>query len=171
MSDVSQGTASESAALPERSGGYLVGMRFHPPAVTVLDHMPATFSCFVRRQPENEHDSNAIQVFIDERSFAQLEMKSTDSGPMQVEDTTKTKEVRDRVMQLVGESLRNSDLDPALADFPIFLGYIARDQAVSIAPMMDSMADPMQHQDWAAQAMSGTGRYVIVVELAQGPKS
>lgn len=42
----------------------LVGMRFHPPAVEVLQELGMDEELVLLREPENPHDENAIKVLL-----------------------------------------------------------------------------------------------------------
>lgn len=43
----------------------IVGSYFRPPAKIVLDHLPIDCPMFLRAEPSNEYDPNAIAVWLD----------------------------------------------------------------------------------------------------------
>lgn len=42
----------------------IVGMHFRPPAKDVINMLPSGADLELRRQPDNEYDANAVQVFL-----------------------------------------------------------------------------------------------------------
>jgi hypothetical protein len=42
----------------------IVGAKFRPPAQEVLTLLPAGAELLLRRQPDNPHDGNAVQVLL-----------------------------------------------------------------------------------------------------------
>lgn len=42
----------------------LVGSHFHPPAATLLAHLPSGFALALRAEPDNPYDPNAVQVVL-----------------------------------------------------------------------------------------------------------
>lgn len=44
--------------------GNMVGMHFRPPAKAVLEQLPAGTELWIKREPENPHDANAVAVLL-----------------------------------------------------------------------------------------------------------
>jgi hypothetical protein len=44
--------------------GLMVGMHFRPPAKAVLEALPVGTTLWLRREPENPYDANAVQVLL-----------------------------------------------------------------------------------------------------------
>jgi hypothetical protein len=95
----------------------IVGARFRPPSVGLLDALPLGFPLVLRREPSNPHDANAVQVVLaDADEFAAL--------------------ARARVNAML-EGFGSSYDDVARA-LPWHLGYIPREEAAHIAPALDA---------------------------------
>lgn len=92
----------------------IVGARYHPPAQAVLDNLPAGTKLLLRRQPDNPYDGNAVQVLLPE-------VLSTQS---------------DLIKILVDNGLDSNFL-------PLHLGFIPRESAAKLAPMMDQWNNKM----------------------------
>lgn len=97
----------------------LVGMRFRPPALTILQGLGMDQPLRLRREPENEYDENAIAVHLPEG------WESVDP------DLAKEAEAE---ATAAGGSL------PASPQ----LGYIARSIATDWAPILDGLSK----EDW-----------------------
>lgn len=82
----------------------LVGMKFRRPADTIVSLLPPETPLFLRREPTNEHDPNAIQVWV--RNLREL-------IPDSIEDITDACVDKD-----------GNKFDPPDYDGEIFLGYI-----------------------------------------------
>jgi hypothetical protein len=110
----------------------IVGARFRPPAEDVLRLLPAGTELILRRQPENPHDGNAVQVLL--------------PGSHDLEEIWKI------IQSELGEDF-NDDLH---------LGFIPRaDQklpmdAARLAPLMDANADASDERGFFAIDIKGT---------------
>lgn len=93
----------------------IVGARFRPPAQEVLDNLPAGAKLLLRRQPDNPYDGNAVQVMLNFDAVADLP------------DSTRVSHV------LI-------DHEKLPQDFPLHLGFIPREAAAKLAPVMDQWA-------------------------------
>lgn len=94
----------------------IVGARFRPPAQAILDKLPAGTKLLLRRQPDNPYDRNAVQVllfFNQETAVIEAIERACDCG-----------------------------IDPVnpYPDEPIHLGFIPRESAAKLAPLMDESA-------------------------------
>ncbi len=115
----------------------LVGMRFHPPATEVLSGLGQDEVLELRREPDNEHDSNAIQVFL----------------PSGWQENNK---------EHYGTLIESKFLQPSDDDnTEVFLGYIARDVAENWAPIFD-LADEIPK---AKLTFGTTGRPQVTIDL------
>jgi hypothetical protein len=87
----------------------IVGAHFRPPAKALLACLPAAHPLFLRPEPQNEYDENAVQVLL----------RSTTLLPM-LEDPF----VKDELIgQLAGQGF---DLDSVLTEPEWPLGYLPR---------------------------------------------
>ena len=118
----------------------IVGAKFRPPALGLLSILPAQCSLLVRREPGNQYDENAIMVLV---RTADL-MGGRDEG--------------DEGRDSASNRKRLQRIDDACSGFGFsawlitgreewHLGYIPRQDALLVAPRMDS-------QD--VRAVSGT---------------
>lgn len=90
----------------------IVGARFRPPAEDVLNLLPAGTALLLRRQPENPYDENAIQVLLvwqDEGELEATVLQCAEEASAQIDNTV-----------------------------PLHLGYIPREHAQVLAPLMDA---------------------------------
>jgi hypothetical protein len=85
----------------------IVGARFRPPAQAVLENLSSGTKLLLKRQPDNPYDSNAVQVMLP------LDENHGDT---------------------VSGLLLASDIP---FEEPLHLGFIPRDDAATIAPIMD----------------------------------
>lgn len=93
----------------------VVGAHFHPPAKALLKYIPSNAALTLRREPENPYDENAVMVYvgmeiIPEELHGELEAETTNYG---------------------------FSLEELLEQSPWHLGYIGRDYAVHLAPLLD----------------------------------
>jgi hypothetical protein len=113
----------------------LVGMKFHPPALEVLDDMsrnpprghdgePRNFPVKLTREPRNPYDKNAIQVCI-----SRGELSS--------------------VAKLLG------DADDVRAGRDVMLGYISKNQNSVLATRLDQMTAPTTYEADLGRSTSG----------------
>lgn len=135
-----------------RFEGNLVGMRFRPPALDIVANLPLGTRLLARRQPENPHDENAIQIFLDEALFK--ENKLAGDPAMLLNKLAKEYSWQDRY-------------DPECWELPVFLGYINRDAAAVISGQLDQ--DGILEVPCTFQT-SMTGQPQIVVELLNEAK-
>lgn len=87
----------------------LVGAHFRPPAKALLAVLPAGHPLFLRPEPSNEYDANAVQVLL----------RSTDLTPL-TDDPAFAEEVEN---QLAGQG---HDLATVLSEDEWHLGYLPR---------------------------------------------
>jgi len=95
-----------------RFEGSLVGMRFRPPALDIVNSLKIGDKLLARREPDNPHDPNAIQILLDPANFNTVEDRN---GEQFIEDLAK---------ECGWEST---------PEFPIHLGYINREAAEVIS--------------------------------------
>lgn len=95
--------------------GNLVGMQFRPPAKVAVDNMPASTPVLVQREPDNPHDENACRVAL--RAAAIPEDLSNAFF---------------KLLESEKERLMMDELE-----WPLHLGYINRDVAAELGPLMD----------------------------------
>ena len=50
----------------------IVGAKFRPPAAGLLSVLPQGASLLVRREPDNPHDANALQVLVERSTLEQI---------------------------------------------------------------------------------------------------
>lgn len=93
--------------------GTLVGMRHHPPALAVLSVLPSGCLVTVRPEPHNEHDRNALAVWL------QLEAIPATALPTLAERLPGYGETLEGLLQGGNQEIK--------------LGYIAREEAGAIA--------------------------------------
>lgn len=93
----------------------IVGARFRPPAKEILDNLPSNAKLILRRQPDNPYDSNAVQVCL-----------------------WMVQELPETVLELlmIAEYVQVNADRTEMA--PFHLGFIPRDEAAGIAPLMDA---------------------------------
>jgi hypothetical protein len=96
--------------------GNLVGMHFRPPAKVAVDNMPASTEVIVQREQDNPHDENACRVVLNLEAIPE---------PLRTYFLKLLEAEKDR---LVMDEL----------EWPLHLGYINRDIAAELAPIMDS---------------------------------
>lgn len=89
----------------------IVGARFRPPAQEVLQLLPANYPLILRREPENPYDENAIKVLMC-------------LGTM-------SDETSNNISHLLDED----------GPTELHLGYIPREIAAKMAPLMDQRYD------------------------------
>lgn len=96
----------------------IVGAKFRPPAAGLLRVLPSASPLTLRREPGNQHDSNAIQVLVARDVLARVNVE--------------------RLLDALsgfGTSLED------LATTPEWhLGYVPRTDAEGLAPCMDKIA-------------------------------
>ena len=104
---------SETVFLP------IVGAHFRPPAKVILATIPVECPLLVRREKENPYDYNALQVLVASDAIADWE------DPALVEHL-------ENLLAPVG-----SDVETLRSQAMWHLGYIPKDKALLIAPIMD----------------------------------
>lgn len=108
----------------------IVGARFRPPAKEILNNLPSNAKLILRRQPDNPYDSNAVQVCL----WMDQDLPET-------------------VMTLLIGAEHVDEYYKDVEDVePFHLGFIPRDEAVEIAPMMDEGMDDTEEapSEWPA---------------------
>lgn len=95
-----------------RFEGSLVGMRFRPPALDIVNSLKIGDKLLARREPDNPHDENAVQVLLDPANFNTVEDRNADI--------------------FIGDLATECGWEQ-LPDFPIHLGYINREAAAVIS--------------------------------------
>lgn len=99
----------------------IVGARFRPPAADVLNNLAGDTPLTCVREPDNEHDANAIKVTVD---FCLAEPTIS----LWIEDSDQYETVADfKYFNNIGE------------DNLYHLGYVPRDKAEMLAPYLDKM--------------------------------
>lgn len=92
----------------------IVGARFRPPAQEVLDSLPAGAKLLLRRQPDNPYDRNAVQVLW-----------------------PNTENIEVGRWFGYGEA-NETGIATVNAELPLHLGFIPREVAAKLAPVMDT---------------------------------
>jgi hypothetical protein len=105
----------------------IVGARFRPPAEDILNNLAAGTPLLLRRQPQNPHDANAIQVLLDWKDEGLLEAL---------------------VLQCAEEA-------SAEVENPIHLGFIPRDHAAALASTFDAKQTPIMGEGDEADVVQG----------------
>lgn len=125
----------------------LVGMRFRPPALTILQGLGMDQELVLLREPSNPYDENAIQVWL-------------------------PKDWVDDKLELAGEaraeaqSAGNEEVAQAIfKGEPFFLGFIARDVAAIWSPVLDKAAEAGQPFPPAKLSFSSSGAPLVVLEI------
>jgi hypothetical protein len=98
-----------------RFEGSLVGMRFRPPALDIVNSLKIGDKLLAIREPGNPYDENAVAVYLDPANFDTVEGRS---AAVLMDELAK---------ELVWETM------PAL---PIQLGYINKEAAAVISGQM-----------------------------------
>jgi HIRAN domain len=93
----------------------IVGAKFRPPALGILSILPVGAKLLARREASNSHDGNAIQVV----------------WPFMAETITDRFEVETRLNGY------GSSLEELTGQKEWHLGYIPREEAAKLAPLMD----------------------------------
>ncbi len=94
----------------------IVGAKFRPPARGLLDILPVGTRLLARREASNAHDPNAVQVLVQSADFSSMDH-----------------ELLDKALDGYGHSARS-----VLAQPEWHLGYIPRERAAELAPLMDA---------------------------------
>lgn len=116
----------------------LVGMRFRPPALTIVQGLGMDQPLRLRREPENQHDENAIAVLMPEDWAQALPELFSEA-------------------QTEAESLGNT-----LLEDETHLGYIAAFVAKDWAPVFDEAEDvPMARLTFGA---NGSPQVTILID-------
>ncbi len=102
--------------MPQTSNYLIVGARFRPPAKGLLDTLPSGTELQARREPGNQYDPNAIQVFV-----KTSHIEPSDAIRVQCEN--------------YGKSIEEIKAVPEW-----HLGYVPKERAAELAPLMDSWA-------------------------------
>jgi hypothetical protein len=97
----------------------IVGARFRPPAAGILSVLPQGFPLHVQREPTNAHDGNAIAVLV------------RNIGAFSTVDEKLVNE------HLAGFGMDREDVMEMLRTGPLHLGYIPREDAQRVAPLLD----------------------------------
>lgn len=100
-----------------RFTGAVVGQRFRPPAPLIYESLGINTPLILVRQPENQYDPNAVQVFI-EKAYIDEETLQEAQNILTVNNP-------------------GVDLDLLFPD-PVMLGYINREAAAVMAGTMDA---------------------------------
>jgi hypothetical protein len=127
----------------------LVGAHFRPPAKAILGVLPLGAPLQLRREPDNPHDPNAIQVMV----------ASATIPPAAHEDLERA------------ASGYGFDLATILGQPEWHLGYVPRTDAESIAPLMDEANVNMDGLDQSfagTLAFSPDGKPRVAFDLGQG---
>lgn len=112
----------------------IVGARYRPPAQEILDSLPAEAKLLLRRQPDNPYDGNAVQVLMVGFPFS-------------------------KVPDAINEILTAAGIEDINAD--VHLGFIPREHAAKLAPLMDQ---------WAKDnGIEEEGTFAIEEALAEWP--
>lgn len=120
----------------------LVGMHFRPPAKAILAVLPSACPLSVVPEPDNPHDENALAVFV--KSAGIPEHSHSDL---------------DREAQFFGSSVQE-----ILARDAWQLGYIARQDAMHLAPRITSAMGDNDHFE-GRLAFALDGKPTVQLEL------
>lgn len=113
-------------------------MHFHPPAKAILACLPAGCQLKLEREPSNQFDSNAIKVLVATSAIPEISHPNLDA-------------------MATGYGFPLADI---LAQEEWWLGFIGRDFAASLAPILDS-----GKQSITTLAFSPEGKPVGMVEI------
>lgn len=125
--------------------GNLVGMNFRPPAKAVTDNMPSPIQVICRRQHDNPHDENAIQVLL------------------RKEDIPEDK--REALEKIIASECERLIIDDVV--WPLHLGYIDRKTAAEASPKIDLGLDSSFENPayFAGEAfIAATGKWQVKAE-------
>jgi HIRAN domain len=106
----------------------IVGAKFRPPAAGLLSVLPQGFPLSVQREPTNAHDENAVMVLMhDVDAFSILD---------------------DRLVNehLAGFGMGQEEVREMLRKGPVQLGYIPREDAKTLAPLLDHIGGSARAQ-------------------------
>jgi len=137
-----------------RFEGKLVGMRFRPPAPDIVGSLKPGTRLLARRQPENPHDFNAIQILLDLDTF-NSSSEEHDLGVF-LEEGEKEHQWSER---FPAEHM----------ELPILLGYINREVAATISPTLDDESFPLAELPVTFQ-LDMRGQPVVIVEVPNDAK-
>jgi hypothetical protein len=99
----------------------IVGAKFRPPAAGLLSVLPQSFPLRVQREPTNAHDENAVMVLMhDVDAFSTLDEDIVDG-------------------HLMGFGMGRQDVVEMLYIGPVQLGYIPREDAKTLASLLDDV--------------------------------
>lgn len=118
------------------------GMHFHPPAKALLGCLPAGCALRMEREPLNEYDSNAIKVFALSETIPEIAHPNLDA-------------------MAAGYGF---DLKTILAQPEWHLGYITKENAQDLAPMLDAGATAS-----ITLAFSPEGKPVGMIQVEEQP--
>lgn len=125
----------------------LVGMRWHPPALTIVQGLGMDEPLIIKREPENQFDENAIQVFLPEGwPKDNLELANTAA-----------EEATAQGLEAIAEAISYGA--------PIFLGYIRAVEAKDWARVMDEGGETSLE---AKLTFSSTGSPQVTIEVEAG---
>lgn len=124
----------------------IVGMKFRPPAQGILNVLAAGFPLVLRREPGNQYDVNAVQVIVESAAnFAELNEAFVNE-------------------KLAGYGFTKDDV---LARLPFQIGYIPREDAERIAPLVDELGRPAWR---GVLSFSATGQPRVNFQLQSEPE-
>lgn len=127
----------------------LVGMRFRPPALTIVQGLGMDEPLTLQREPENKFDPNAVQIWT-------------------------TQDWVDDSLELAGEAKAEASslgLESIAEDIdhgnPVFLGFIAATFAKDWAPILDSLASEGKPWPKAKLTFAASGGPQVSIEVEE----
>jgi len=121
----------------------IVGAKFRPPALALLETLPMGTKLTVQREPTNVYDSNAIMVLV----------QTVDMQPSEA-----------LAERLPGFGF---GIERLFAENEWHLGYIPRERAAQIAPLMDRLPQVVKQLD-ATLTCNAEGQTQVRFELPEG---
>lgn len=122
----------------------IVGAHFRPPAKAILAHLPTGTALTLVPEPENQYDSNAIQVCVSPKEIPESQHSQLDL-----------------VMQGYG-----FDLADTLKAESIHLGYIPKTLAEGLIASLNLALEPYEAKEYPATlAFDGAGKPIAVFDL------
>lgn len=120
------------------------GMFACPPAKLLIKFAPGGAPLTLEREPGNEYDVNAIKVWIEPTAFSEEDLEEGSEFESELAGYGRTLE--------------------EFAETPAFrLGYVGKEWAAAIAPLMDGVAEPK-----ASFYVRGDGKPGVIVEITEG---
>lgn len=91
----------------------IVGARFRPPALALIQGLPPETNLYLRAEPQNPYDENAIQVFLKSEDLQNLTEEETENLNQELASSGK-------------------DLEEILSEEEWHLGYVPKDLAQNL---------------------------------------